>query len=173
MEAAPETKLSPVTVELDPALPASFYSNFNQVKGGYYTWFDNGTRGKNIIIAASAINNHILAPGEIFSFNRIVDPRTIEKGYKHAPIIVGGRVIPGIGGGICQVSSTLYNAILKAGLEVVERYPHSKPVYYVPPGRDATVSDYLDFKFRNSSSCFIVVKSWAGGGRIEIQIFSN
>jgi vancomycin resistance protein YoaR len=173
MEAPPGTALSLVTVSIDPEFTASFFSSFDRVVGQYHTWIGGGTRSKNIVLAARSINNTLLSPGEIFSFNAVVGPRTLEKGYEFAPIISGGRIIPGIGGGICQVSSTLYNAVLDGELEVIERYPHSKPVYYVPPGRDATVTDYLDFRFRNSSSSYLMVKSSTVGGKIEITILTN
>ena len=158
-------------VQLDPEITAVLFEQFTVQLGSYYTIYGGGGgRNINIELAAASINNYQLFPGELFSFNRAVGRRTIEKGYELAPIIVGGSVVPGLGGGICQVSSTLYNAVLEAGLEVVERYPHSLPVGYVPPGRDATVSSYLDFKFRNNRDRALLIKTACWGGRIEISI---
>lgn len=109
-------------------------------------------RGDNIRLAVSKINGKILAPGEVFSFNDAVGPRTADGGYQTAHTYTAGKVVDGIGGGICQVSSTLYNAVLKADLGVVERRNHMFTVGYVPFGQDATVSyGTTDFKFTNST----------------------
>ncbi|MGI6097920.1 MAG: VanW family protein [Dethiobacteria bacterium] len=173
IEAEPGTTVPLVWVTLDAEIPAAFYQSFKDIIGAYHTWIGGGSRSKNIVLGAQLINNCILAPGEVFSFNRTIGPVTLERGFEMAPVIVGGQVVPGVGGGLCQVSSTLYNAVLMAGLEVVERYPHSRPVYYVPKGRDATVSTYLDFKFRNSSDRFIMIKASGYAGRVEVQLLSN
>ena len=110
-------------------------------------------RAENIKIAVSKINNKILAPGETFSFNEIVGPRTEAGGFKIAHTYVRGKIVDGIGGGICQVSSTLYNAVLLSDLEVLERRNHMFTVGYVPRGRDATVSyGDVDFRFKNSTN---------------------
>jgi len=171
MQAEPYTTHYPVIVPLEPEITVDIYRNINTVKGSFTTWFGGGNRGYNIRLAASAIHNYLLAPGEVFSFNRATMPRDVEHGYKLAPIIVGGAVIPGAGGGVCQVSTTLYNAVKRAGLEIVERFPHSRPVGYVPKGMDATVSDYLDFKFRNNKDKFIMIKTAAYGGRLVVEIW--
>ncbi|MFP3440966.1 VanW family protein, partial [Pantoea sp. SIMBA_133] len=111
---------------------------------------NNLERTSNIELAAEAINNTVVFPGETFSFNQTVGKRTKERGYLPAPIIVKGELSEGIGGGICQVSSTLFNAVDQAGVQIIERYSHSRSVPYVKPGRDATVSWYgPDFSFRN------------------------
>jgi len=113
---------------------------------------NNRNRGNNIKLAASTINGKILAPGETFSFNDTVGKRTTDRGYKTANAYSAGKVIEDVGGGICQVSSTLYNAVLRSGLEIVQRRNHSLIVGYVPLGLDATVSyGSVDFKFKNSS----------------------
>ncbi len=158
-------------VQLDPAVTFRHYQRINREIGAYRTWIGagNGGRATNIHLATASLNNYVLMPGELFSFNRANGPRTFERGYRLAPV-VGGM---GIGGGVCQVSSTLYNAVLEAGLEVVERYPHSVPVYYVPPGRDATVSDYLDFKFRNNTDHLIMIKTSNWSGSVDIRIFQD
>jgi vancomycin resistance protein YoaR len=161
MNSEPHTVLTPFYITLDPEITEEVYQNISTKIGSYSTWFGGGNRGENIRIATYDINNRIVAPGDIFSFNDSTKPRTPERGYKLAPIIVGNSVVPGYGGGICQVSTTLYNAALNADLEIVERYPHSQPVDYVPQGKDATVSNYLDFKFRNNSNKFILIKASA------------
>lgn len=108
-------------------------------------------RVHNISKAVSKISGAMLKPGQIFSFNEIVGPRDAKRGWAPAKEIYQGEFVLGYGGGICQVSSTLYNSVLLAGLEVKERYHHDRPLEYVRPGRDATVAwDVLDFRFRNS-----------------------
>ncbi|NLB53706.1 MAG: hypothetical protein GX808_12345 [Syntrophomonadaceae bacterium] len=131
---------------------AQLWSGYN-VLGGYYTNLNNSppNRTNNIILACRQINGHILKPGEVFTFNGQVGQRTAEKGYLSASIFIGRKVVPGIGGGICQLSSTLYNAALETGLEIVERHPHTLPVSYIAAGRDATILwGGADFKFRNN-----------------------
>lgn len=117
--------------------------------GRYVTYFNrsNKERTHNIRLAANAINGHVIFPGETFSFNKVVGKRTIAKGYLKAPVIVRGELSEGIGGGICQVSSTLFNAVDKASVKITERYSHSRRVPYVPPDRDATVSWYGPTRF--------------------------
>lgn len=121
---------------------------------GYYTRLINSPAGRtnNIILSCRQINGKILNPGEVFSFNQAVGPRTEQTGYQMAAIFAGKKVVQGIGGGICQTVSTLYNVVLEANLPVVERHPHSLKVAYVAPERDATVSwGIADFKFKNTS----------------------
>ena len=108
-------------------------------------------RAHNIKLACSKIDGYVLAPGEEFSYNTVVGDRTLEAGYKMANVYVGSEVQPGIGGGICQVSSTMFSAVVFADLEVTERRNHSLPVSYVPMGQDATVSyNSIDFRFKNT-----------------------
>lgn len=121
--------------------------------GSYYTTLISSPAGrtKNIELSCSQINETVLQPDQVFSFNQTSGPRTSTLGYQTAPIFVGKKVVPGIGGGVCQTSSTLYNCALDAGLEVVQRYRHTLPVAYVAPGRDATVSwGGADLQFRNN-----------------------
>lgn len=134
----------------------------------------NHNRTHNIQLASASINHYVVLPGETFSFNKIVGKRTMDRGYKRAPVIVRGELSEGIGGGICQVSSTLFNAVDKAGLTILKRYSHSKQVGYVPPGRDATVSWYgPDFVFRNDYDHPIMIKSYAGNGVSSVSIYSS
>ena len=129
-------------------------------------------RTKNIALAAVDVNDCLLAPGEIFSFNKVVGPRTKERGYDEADIIMRNELVSGIGGGVCQVSSTLYNAGLLAGLEIVERYNHSMMISYVRPGLDATVSyGSKDLKFRNNSGGHLIIKCTVRGNNLSVKIF--
>ncbi len=136
------------------------------------------SRLNNIDIASSEINNFKLAPGEEFSFNETVGKRTRQKGYEEAPIIVktpgGYKKKNAIGGGICQISTTLYNAVENAGLEVTERHLHSKSIGYVPKGQDATVSyGSVDFRFRNNRSYPVMIKVSMDGNELTVNILEN
>jgi vancomycin resistance protein YoaR len=144
--------------------------------GQYVTYFNsrNKARTQNIRLAAGSIDSIVVFPGEVFSFNQTVGKRTAAKGYLPAPVIVKGELSEGIGGGICQVSSTLYNAVDNAGTSIIQRYSHSKRVPYVPSGRDATVSWYgPDFTFRNTYNQPILIRAQVYGGTLAIRVFSS
>ena len=118
------------------------------------TDFNPGNVGRttNVLLATDFCNGVILMPGDIFSYNEAVGPRTYERGFKDATVYVGNSAEDGVGGGICQVSSTIYYAALRADLEIVERYAHSRMVTYVPLGEDATVAwGSKDFRFANNT----------------------
>lgn len=122
---------------------------------------NDANRAENIKKAVEALNGLILSPGENFSFNKAVGPRTEEAGYKPANGYANGKVVKSFGGGICQTSSTLYNSVLLADLKVTERVNHMFTVSYVPYGRDATVSyGEIDFQFENSSKWPIKIEAW-------------
>jgi len=115
-------------------------------------------RLQNIAIAVRKINGIALRPGQVFSFNELVGPRDAEHGWAQAKELYQGEFVLGYGGGICQVSSTLYNTVLLGGLEVKERHYHDRPLQYVEPGRDATVAwKLLDFRFRNNSEAALLI----------------
>ena len=143
---------------------------------GYTTRFDpvKVSRTYNISVAAKAFDELLVGPGEEVSFNKVVGPRSSEAGYKNAPVIVNNEFVDGLGGGVCQVSTTLYNSVLLADLEIVDRSNHSLPVSYVPIGRDATVVyDAVDFKFRNNTDSYLYFKAFINGGRITFKIYGN
>lgn len=151
-------------VEAFPDLVSSFTTK-------YKTYEVN--RSKNLEIAAQKINGLVLLPGEEFSFNKVVGKRTVEEGYKDAKIYVDGGVQDGLAGGICQISSTLYNAVLLANLEIVERRNHSFTTSYVPAGRDATVVyGTTDFRFKNSRSYPIKLEASVADGIASFKIHS-
>ncbi len=134
----------------------------------------NTSRANNIRLSTQAINGKVLLDEEVFSFNGITGCRDEEAGYKKANVIIKGELISSIGGGVCQVSSTVYNAALLSGMEIVERYNHSMPVNYIAKGRDATVSyGYLDFKFKNTSGYPVYINANAQNGRLIVQMFGN
>ena len=142
---------------------------------GYFTTrYDAGnlSRTTNLAIATRKINEFVVQPGEVFSYNKVLGKRSVEAGYKEAAIYTSNGVENGIGGGICQISSTLYNAVLKANLEIVERHNHSYVTSYCAAGRDATVSyGSLDFKFKNSRKYPIKIVASIGGGVATASIF--
>ena len=129
-------------------------------------------RSTNLRLASEKINGTVLAPGETFSYNKTVGARTVAAGYKNAKVYESGKVVDGIGGGICQVSSTLYNAALLANLEIVERRNHQFVTSYVGAGRDATVVyGQTDFKFKNTRKYPIRIVVTTNAGILKISIF--
>ena len=146
---------------------------FKQTLSKYTTIYDAGntSRASNIALACKTINETIIQPGETFSYNKVLGNTTKEKGYKLGGAYVGGKVVQAYGGGICQVSTTLYNSVLYANLEIVERYNHSYAVSYVPAGRDATVSyGGKDFKFKNNRNYPIKIVANAKNGVVNISL---
>jgi vancomycin resistance protein YoaR len=137
---------------------------FRDTLGTYKTYYStesqyNIDRNENLRLALDCIDGITLAPGDTFSFDKTLGERTAEKGYKSAKVFSGGKIVDAVGGGICQVSSTLYNAVLYSDLEILERHNHSFIVNYVPAGYDATVAhQIIDFKFRNSTDWPIKIK---------------
>lgn len=160
-----------------PQVDSELLANINvQELGTYVTYFkkDNEERTHNISLAAQAINNYILFPKETFSFNKVVGERTKGKGYKRAPVIVKGELAEDIGGGICQVSSTLFNAVDLRGVQIVERYAHSRSVPYVPPNRDATVSWWgPDFAFKNLYNQPLLIRAQSINGKMVVKVYSS
>lgn len=145
-------------------------------RSSFYTSYFNSSeeRKSNISLACKSLDNTIVDVNGEFSFNKTVGERTEKRGYKKAKIIVGGEFVDGVGGGVCQVSTTLYNAVLLSGLKVVEYHPHSLPVSYVAPSFDAMVnSSYADLKFINNTNNPIIIKAYADGVRVKIEIFGE
>ena len=135
---------------------------------------DNCDRAHNVTLAARDLDGTVIWPGEVFSFNERVGPRLPERGYRKAPVYVGTRLEDDYGGGVCQVSSTLYGALLRAGFEVVERHNHGMPVDYLPMGEDATVAyGLLDLKMKNVLESPVVVKAYAEGGVLTVKVFGR
>ncbi|MBR4557706.1 MAG: VanW family protein [Clostridiales bacterium] len=151
----------PTTVK-EPALTEEMIKNDFGLVGSEWTVTDgNDNRNNNISQACANINGKILEPGEVFSFNETVGQRTYDNGFLPATVISGGEYKQDLGGGICQVSTTLYNAVLMTDLEIVERHSHAWPSDYIACGLDATVDwPALDFKFRNDSDYQIVIVTW-------------
>ena len=131
-------------------------------------------RVQNIRLSLEAITNSVVYPGEVFSFNEVVGERTMERGYRNAPIILGETVVPGVGGGICQSSTTLYNAVRQADLEIVERRIHSIAPSYIKHGLDATVAwPYTDFKFKNNTDAPVIIKAEIQKWRVRVWVLGR
>lgn len=168
-----------IDIELETQRPSITREDLEKINGIIGTFSsDYGTsapgRSKNIEIATEAIDGTIVMPGEVFSFNDVVGPRTEERGYKEAGTYVGNKVEPGIGGGICQVSTAIYRAAMRANLRSVERTNHSMAVGYAKPGLDATVSyGYLDYKFKNSYDCPIYIQGITYGKVVTYNIYGD
>ncbi|MBR5505736.1 MAG: VanW family protein, partial [Clostridia bacterium] len=161
----PEVTAAELEAEFTDCVIGSFFTNYSS---------SSPNRKENIRLASEKINGRILNPGEVFSFNDIVGPRTAATGYKVAHVYSGSKVVDGIGGGICQVSSTLYNAVVFADLEIVYRTNHSLPVSYVPLGRDATVSyGTIDFKFKNNKETPVKLEVLADGNNLTVNIYGR
>ena len=159
---------------IQPFITTEDVNAVDTIIGQYTTYYYPGNRGDNIWIAASKLNASVIKPGTSFSFNDTVGNRTYSNGFLPAPVIVNGKHEIGIGGGVCQVSTTLYNAVLLAGLTPTERTPHYFPSSYVSPGRDATVADdVVDFKFRNDLNHVVALAARADGNAITCYILGS
>lgn len=155
-------------------ITASDLSTINNKVSSFTTHYSAGPSGTNLQIAAKNIDNIIVMPGETFSTEKAIGPTTLENGFVEANTYVGGKVVPGVGGGVCQVASTLYNTMLRAGIIPTERSNHMMKVSYVPMGLDATLADNLiDLKFVNEFDYPIVVNSYAENGNLTIEFWSN
>ena len=180
-ELAPKFEALELTakVELEPKEDKPFVldediANIDSVLGSYTTRFYPGDRGDNIGLAASHLQGALIRSQATLSFNNVVGQRTRAAGYKNAGVIVNGEPAVDVGGGVCQVSSTLYNAILLAGLKPTERSNHSLPSSYVPAGRDATVADgLLDFVFQNPLPHPVMLRVSNSGSALTIYVLGT
>ena len=151
-------------------------AGIDTVLADYKTDYSEGKvdRTHNLAIAIKNINGQVLMPGDILSLNEAIGERDESKGYREAPIFVNGEITPSTGGGVCQIASTVYNAALLAGLDIVERHHHSLPVTYVPAGRDATIYyGQLDLKVKNTYTHPVVFIGDVGGGTVEVKIMGR
>ena len=165
-----------VVKEEAPKVTAADLGKMGVLLGAYNTDYGGSpsNRKHNVGLAASKINGTLLGPGEVFSYNGCVGPRDADLGWRMAHQYQDGLVVDGVGGGVCQVSTTLYNAVLQADLKVVTRSNHSMPVRYVNAGRDATVAyDSTDFKFQNSTDGPIFVGAKADGDTLVFRIYGT
>ena len=166
-----------INLELDDIAPYTTTEDIaaiDSILGTYSTYYYPGDRGDNIWLAANSISNKIVKPSWTFSFNDTVGERTWDNGYKVAGVIINGRPDIDYGGGVCQVSSTLYNAVLLAGLTPTERTPHFFQSTYIGYGRDATVADgQIDFKFRNDLPHNVYILAEAYGSTLTVFVLGT
>lgn len=161
----PDITLSRLQAEGVERMIASFTTDFSSSGRG---------RAHNVSAAAKTLHDWELAPGEVFDYRKVISLTRDKYGFREAPVILNGELVPGIGGGICQVSSTLYNAALLAGLEMVERRNHSLPVSYLPKGRDATFAEgAINFKFKNTTGKHIIIRTKTSGGKLTVKLFGT
>ena len=131
----------------------------------------SASRIQNITTAAGYLNGTVVQPGQIISVSALMRPRTVENGYALAGVYSGGKTVQGLGGGICQMSSTLYNALMNAGMTVVTRYPHSMTVSYLPKGQDAAISQgSKDLIFTNPYNTPVTIITTADGTNVSAQV---
>ena len=158
---------------INPTITTEDVKSINTVLGQFSTSFnDNSARGSNIYVAGKSTSDRLIMPSETFSYNNSTGARTWSNGYKTAKVIVGGRYVNGEGGGVCQVSTTIYNAALLSGLDIVEVHNHTFPSHYVGKGRDAAVSyGYIDLKFKNNFAHPIYIKNIVSNGAITSKIY--
>ena len=159
-----------------PSIVSQDFTDIDNLIAVYTTEFNpnNTNRFQNVAIASESINKILIRPGTTFSFNKSVGLRLPEYGYKEAPVLVDGKLLLDWGGGVCQVSTTLYNAVLLADMEIIERTSHFIPPSYVPLGQDAAVADnLLDFRFKNISPYNIYIISETINNQITVSIFGK
>ena len=159
-----------------PKVTKSLLSRINGVIGEYSTSFQGSSQNRieNIRLSAQAFKGKLLMPGETMSFNETTGPRAKQFGYKEATVILNGEFTPDVGGGVCQTSTTLYNALLLADVTILQRSPHSIPSNYVNFGQDAAVAyGFLDLKFRNDFDYPIYIDSKVVGNRLYFYIYGD
>ena len=171
IEVTPQTGTA--SKKMDTSKFTTLLANFKTTHPGH---IDDAGRNVNLAIASKKINNYIVKPNEKFSFNKVVGERSRANGFKEAGVISNGKVIPGLGGGICQVSTTLYRAVLLSGAKINERHNHSiyDGIEYAQRGLDAAVAwGYKDFKFTNALDVPLLITSTSGEGWVEVSIFAE
>lgn len=168
MSAREGEEILPALKPVSPKVRAADIIRLKRVKGSYFTWVGGSPgRRENIRLAAHHLDNALIPPGETFSFLEALGPTSYERGFVDAPVIVGEEFVQGPGGGVCQVATTVYNAALESGLPIVERHRHSKPVSYVPEGRDAVVAEwFFDLKIANPFEHPVLLRVGVDGGML-------
>ncbi|MBR0576162.1 VanW family protein [Proteiniclasticum sp. BAD-10] len=173
--AAPKTVEAEIVVS-HPRVTSEDLKEINGQLASYTTYYGSSIENRkyNVAFAASKINGTVLLPGETFSYNKEVGAVTLAAGFKNAGVFVGNKVEDGVGGGLCQVSSTLYQAVLHSNLNVVQRRNHSMAVAYLNPGMDAVVySPSLDLKFTNNYDSPVYVYAYGANGKLTVAIYGD
>lgn len=159
----PEVTINDIGLDAFPNLLAEFSTRYD---------ITNKNRTTNLKLASDKINGTVIMPNEVFSYNKTVGKRTIAAGYKEAAIYENGEVTSGLGGGICQISTTLYNAVVQANMKITSRRNHMFTTSYVPAGKDATVAwGSTDFKFKNTRDYPVKIESIVNNGIAKVRIY--
>ena len=174
-------KSNKITVELPTvtekaSITKEYNSTLTAKVSGFATNVADSTGGRksNVNLALSKFNGMVVNPGDSVSFNEITGPHTIDNGYKVATVIYNSRFVDGVGGGICQASTTLYNALLLAGQDITEVHKHTLPVKYVPLALDAMVSEHVsDLKWTNTSDYPVFIRTWHDENSVHVELYSH
>lgn len=162
--------------EIYPEITTQMVEQVTYKLGEYTTSFNTANEGRvhNIKTACGKITQKLILPGEEFSMDAALGDRTEKNGYRTAKVIIGNELVDGLGGGICQVTSTMYNSVLLSGLQVLERRNHTLPLSYIDVGRDATISQgYIDFRFRNDNGYAILIEAKTVGNVVRVTIWGR
>jgi vancomycin resistance protein YoaR len=175
---APELRTANLTVEsvtADRTTAEARAMDINGLVASYQTFYGGEpNRIHNVELVAHLVDKHVIAPGETFSFNGATGARTEDKGFREAPVIINGELKTGLGGGVCQVSTTVFNAAYEAGLPIVSRTNHALYISHYPQGRDATVNyPDTDLKFTNDTDHWILLRTWVGSSSLTVALYGT
>jgi vancomycin resistance protein YoaR len=174
----PELRAARLTVESVRAERSTAEARAMHISGlvaSYQTFYGGEpNRIHNVQLVSHLVDRHVIAPGETFSFNGATGARTADKGFKEAPVIINGELRTGLGGGVCQVSTTVFNAAYEAGLPIVSRTNHALYISHYPQGRDATVNyPDTDLKFTNDTGSWLLVRTWVGSSSLTVALYGT
>jgi vancomycin resistance protein YoaR len=149
--------------------------NIRGLVASYQTFYGGEpNRIHNVQLVSRLVDNHVIPPGATFSFNETTGARTADKGFKEAPVIINGELQTGLGGGVCQVSTTVFNAAYEAGLPIVSRTNHALYIDHYPQGRDATVNyPDIDLKFVNDTGNWLLLRTWVGSSSLTVALYGT
>jgi vancomycin resistance protein YoaR len=175
---ASELRSAKLTVERAEASRSTAEAKAMNIRGlvaSYQTFYGGEpNRIHNVQLVSRLVDNHVIAPGATFSFNRATGARTADKGFKEAPVIINGELQTGLGGGVCQVSTTVFNAAYEAGLPILERTNHALYIDHYPQGRDATVNyPDIDLRFVNDTGNWLLVRTWVGSSSLTVALYGT
>ena len=174
----PELRSAKLTVERADADRSTKEAKAMKITGlvaSYQTFYGGeANRIHNVQLVSHLVDNHVIAPGATFSFNQTTGARTAEKGFREAPVIINGELQTGLGGGVCQVSTTVFNAAYEAGLPIVSRTNHALYISHYPQGRDATVNyPDTDLKFTNDTGNWLLLRTWVGSSSLTVALYGT
>jgi vancomycin resistance protein YoaR len=174
----PALRSAQLVVERAEAERSTAEAREMEIKGlvaSYQTFYGGeANRIHNVQLVSHLVDGHVIAPGAVFSFNEATGARTAEKGFKEAPVIINGELKTGLGGGVCQVSTTVFNAAYEAGLPILARTNHALYISHYPQGRDATVNyPDVDLKFVNDTGHWLLLRTWVGSSSLTVALYGT